>query len=112
MLQKRASAVLAFIVLLLVCACAPTTAERSAELLDKDYRTMSDQELETYYFRLNDQIARVERRSRESRVGVGAGSSSVRLGVSTGVTEREVAADLRERRNSVRQELSRRDLRP
>ncbi|NIQ92909.1 MAG: hypothetical protein GWO11_00885 [Desulfuromonadales bacterium] len=112
MLQGRALSVLGLIVLLLFCGCAPTTAQRTEELLLKDYKTMSDAELETYYFRLNDQIARVERRSRDTRVGIGVGSAPVRLGVSTGVRAPQVAEDLRERRNEVRTELSRRGLRP
>lgn len=97
--------------LVFLAACASTTGARSEALLHQDYHTLSDEELQTYYLQLNDQIARVERQARDTRVGVGIGSSPLHVGVSTGVTEHTVAEDLRERRNEVRQELSRRGLR-
>lgn len=96
---------------LLIAGCAGTSA-RTGELLKQDYQTMADQELLTYYFRLNDQIARVERESRGTSVGLGVGTGPVRVGVSQGVSRGTIADDLRERRNQVRAELSRRGLRP
>jgi hypothetical protein len=101
-------------ILLLVWGCASTGArtDRSAELLAKSYATMSDAELQTYYFQLNDQIARVERSATGTRVGAGVGSYPVRAGVSGEVPRQTVADELRDRRNLVRTEMSRRGLRP
>ncbi|MBE0597371.1 MAG: hypothetical protein IH614_08885, partial [Desulfuromonadales bacterium] len=54
--------------LLFTVGCAGQGA-RTDELLAQDYRQMSDQELLTYYYRINDQIARVEREGRGTSVG-------------------------------------------
>ncbi|MFO7983353.1 MAG: hypothetical protein R6V08_07885 [Desulfuromonadales bacterium] len=104
-------AVVSLVMLVLICGCASSTAKRSDELLLKDYQSMSDDELETYYFRLNDQIARVERKTRDTNVGEGIGNSPVKVTTSTGVEEVPMSQALRDRRNEVRQELSRRGLR-
>lgn len=98
--------------LVTTAGCAGTTARQTGELLAQDYRTMSDQELQTYFYRLNDQIARVERQARGTSVGVGLGTGPVRVGASQGVTRGTIAEDLRERRNEVRGEMSRRGLMP
>lgn len=104
-------AIVGLVVLALICGCASSTAKRSDELLVKDYKAMSDEELETYYFRLNDQIARVERKTRDTNIGEGIGNSPVQVTTSTGVEEVPMSQALRDRRNEVRQELSRRGLR-
>lgn len=102
------------IILLLVWGCASTGArtDRSPELLAKSYAAMSDAELQTYYYQLNDQIAKVERSATGSRGGAGGGSYPVRAEVSGKASGQTVADQLRDRRNEVRTEMSRRGLRP
>lgn len=109
---RRSWGLLGCILLLLVWGCASTgaRADRSAELLAKDYASMSNAELQTYYYQLNDQLARVERAAAGTRTGVADGSYSVRGGVSGDVSGPTVANELRDRRNEVRTELSRRGL--
>ncbi len=111
MTARRALPWLALATLLFVAGCASKTA-RSEELLAKDHKTLSDADLESYYFQLNDEIARVERSSSGTRVGIGIGSYPVHVGVSSGVPGRSTADELRDRRNEVREELKRRGLRP
>ena len=65
---------------------------------------MSDQELERYYRLLNDQLAGMERRARRS------GEYRQEDGMAAEASP--VVDELRQRRNAVRSELSRRDLRP
>lgn len=100
----------AFWVLLLL-ACAGT-GRHTEELLQKDYRAMANPELLTYYYQLNDQIARVERQATGTSVGLGVGSGPVRVGVSQGIGRGVIAEDLRDRRNEVRSELTVRGVRP
>lgn len=97
--------------LLLASGCA-SSSSRTAELLGREYAVMSDAELEAYYLQLNDEIARTEREATGTRVGVGVGSYPVHIGASTGVSRGSVAEELRERRNEVRLEMTRRGLRP
>lgn len=104
--------VLGTVVLLLSMIGCTGTGARTEELLSQDYTIMADQELQTYYYRLNDQIARVERQSRGTTLGVGIGTGPVRVGASQGVSRGTIADDLRERRNQVRTELTTRGLRP
>lgn len=101
-------AVLAF---LLLAGCAGVGA-RTQDLLAQDYHAMNDMEIQTYFYQLNDQIAREERAARGTSVGVGVGAGPVSVGVSQGVTRGRIADDLRDRRNEVRTELARRGLRP
>jgi hypothetical protein len=105
---RMAVAVLAF---LLLAGCAGVGA-RTQDLLAKDYHAMNDMEIQTYFHQLNDQIAREERAARGTSVGVGVGTGPVSVGVSQGVTRGRIAEDLRDRRNEVRAELSRRGLHP
>jgi hypothetical protein len=109
---RRSPAWLGCILLLLVWGCASTgaRADRSAELLAKTYASMSNAELQTYYYQLNDQLARVERAAAGARMGVAGGSAPDRGGESGEVSQPTVADQLRDRRNEVRTELSRRGL--
>lgn len=70
-------------------------------LLARDYHAMSDQELERYYRRLNDELAGMERTVRDRGEYRQQAAEANPLIV-----------DLRQRRNAVRTELSRRNLRP
>jgi hypothetical protein len=105
---RMAVAVLA---LLLLAGCAGVGA-RTQDLLSQDYHAMNDMEIQTYFYQLNDQIAREERAAGGTSVGVGVGTGPVSVGVSQGVTRARTAEDLRDRRNEVRAELARRGLRP
>ncbi len=83
------------------CALQEKEAQK---LLARDYATMSGQELESYYFRLNDQLAAMERQSRRGggwREEDGATAD-----------RNPLLQNLRQRRNAVRSELGRRGLRP
>ncbi len=111
-MQKYVGLCILMALLLLALGGCASTAQRTQELLDKNHVAMSDDELLQYNFQLNDQIAREERDARGTSVGVGLGRGPVGVGVSTGVTTRPLAGDLRDRRNEVRAELSRRGLRP
>lgn len=91
---------LALIALLLLCSCALLGPRRdvSAELLAKDYVSMSDQELQTYHHQLSDQIAKMQRAARakgDATAAEGRRDPSV-------VTETD---QLRDRWNLVRTEL-------
>jgi hypothetical protein len=108
-LQKTMAATM--LVLLVVSGCAPH-GRRTAELLEQDYKVMTDEQLLHYYYQLNDQIVRVERGQRGTSVGVGYGRAPVSIGVGTGVARGTIAEDLRDRRTEVRTELALRDLRP
>ncbi len=96
---------------LLLLGCAGT-GRQTEELLQKDYRAMSNPELLTYYYQLNDQIARVERQATGTSVGLGVNSGPVRVGVNQGISRGVIADDLRARRNEVRGELTTRGVRP
>lgn len=109
--MRTATLALLSILLLLTASCAGTSA-RTQELLEKQYQTMNDQELIAYYYQLNDQIAREERASTGTSVGLGVGRGPIGVGVSQGVSRGRIAEDLRDRRNQVRTELTRRGLQP
>lgn len=91
---------LGLIALLLLCSCALTGTRRdvSAELLAKDYVSMSDKELQTYHYQLSDQIAKLQRASRSK----GTAASAEERSDPSVQTETD---QLRERWNRVRSEL-------
>jgi hypothetical protein len=101
----------AVLALVLLAGCAGVGA-RTRDLLSQDYHAMNDMEIQTYFYQLNDQIAREERAARGTSVGVGVGTGPVSVGASQEVTRGRIAEDLRDRRNEVRAELSRRGLMP
>ncbi|MFA5515944.1 MAG: hypothetical protein WDA20_06610 [Desulfuromonadales bacterium] len=111
-MRKQRIWLLPLVLLLLLAFGCAGTGKRTQELLGQDYQTMSDTELQTYYFQLNDQIARVERAASGTSVGLGVGGGPVRVGVGQGISRGVIADDLRQRRNEVRGELSVRGLRP
>lgn len=110
-----------FLLGLLAAGCAASTARETEALLVQEYRSMNNEELLRYYFQLTDQIVRVERQGRSTGVGVGIGTgvgigsrsgAGVGVGVSRGIGGGSIAEELRERRNEVRVELSRRGVQP
>lgn len=109
--MRTAIALLISFLLLLTAACVGTGA-RTRDLLARDHQTMNDQELIAYYYQINDQIAREERSSTGTSVGLGVGRGPIGVGISQGVSRGTVAEELRDRRNEVRTELTRRGLRP
>ena len=89
-------------------------AQGAKELLNEDYKKMSNENIPCYYYSLNDEIERQEKQSGPQfgivigcfGRGVGGGS-----GVGTGGSG-YTADDLRARRIDVRLELKRRGLNP
>ena len=99
--------------------CADNKA-KTQELLAEDYHSLSNDNLTLYYYKLNDQIEVVERRRTGSSVSLGLGMGSFGhsggrsggVGVTTGGSSRDVATDLRDRRNEVKLELQHRGITP
>jgi hypothetical protein len=77
---------------------------------------MSNDNLQLYFYQLEDQIFAEESKSTSGSVSLGLGRSSYGrrggVGVSTGTTKQHVATDLRDRRNEVRLELTKRGIDP
>jgi hypothetical protein len=89
-------------------------AGKSTEFLAEDYKTMSNENILRYYYRLNDEIERQEKQSSpQFSVGIGSFGHGVGggAGVGTGGSG-YTAEDLRARRIDVRLELKRRGLNP
>ncbi len=101
----------ATLALILIVGCAGF-GNRTHDLLARDYHAMDDQEILTYYYQLDDQIAREERAVTGASVGVGVGRGPVHIGARQGVAGVRVAEDLRNRRSEVRAELAQRGLSP
>ncbi|MDX2494331.1 MAG: hypothetical protein QNK27_05170 [Desulfuromusa sp.] len=99
--------------------CADHSA-RNQELLAENYHSLSNDNLILYYYKLEDQIDVVERRKSKPSfsLGLGLGSfghssgGSAGVGVSTGGSSRDVATNLRDRRNEVKLELQHRGINP
>jgi hypothetical protein len=120
--MKTVSAVVALLVLLVslgLSGCANQTKSERGALLTQDHRTMDNDELTLYYYRLTEEIDRTERSGSGSAISIGIGGGSwgwggsgVGAGVSTttpvgggGGTD-----DLRSRRAEVRAEMQRRGM--
>ena len=103
-----------FILSVVLTGCAGTS--RTAELLATEYMAMPDDDLQLYYYQLEDQIVADERVTSGSSVSIGVGRGSYGrrggVGMSTGGTTQAVATDLRDRRNEVRMELQTRGITP
>jgi len=100
MAKNRLLGWLGLIALLLFCSCSLTGTRRdvSEQLLARDYVSMSDQELQTYYYQLSDQIAK-EQRAARTRGGTAAAQERRDSSVLTDTDQ------LRDRWNLVRTEL-------
>ena len=103
-----------FVLAVVLTSCAGSS--RTAELLATDFMTMSNDDLQLYYYQLEDQIVADERKTTGSSVSVGVGRGSYGrrggVGMSTGSSTQAVATDLRDRRNEVRLELTKRGVDP
>ena len=104
--------VLMFLVVLPGCA----GSSRTAELLATEYMTMADDDLQLYYYQLEDQIVADERKTTGGSVSIGVGGGSYGrrggIGMSSGGTTQATAPELRDRRNEVRLELQKRGITP
>lgn len=93
---------------------------KTQELLSEDFLSLSNDDLILYYYKLEDQINIVEQKRSGSSVsfGLGLGSFGRRsggsgsVGVTTGGSQRNIATDLRDRRNKVKLELQHRNITP
>lgn len=93
---------------------------KTQELLAEDYHSLSNDNLILYYYKLEDQIEVVERKRKSSSISLGLGLGSFGhssggsggIGVTTGGSKRDVATDLRDRRNQVKLELKHRGVTP
>ena len=103
-----------FIFSVVLMSCAGNA--KTKELLAKDYMAMVNDDLQLYYYQLEDQIFAEESKSSGGTVSLGMGRGSYGrhggVGVSTGSTTQHVATDLRDRRNQVKLELSKRGIDP
>ncbi len=93
-------------------------AGHSKELLGENYKTMNNEQLLEYFYRLNDEIEKQEKQTGPS-LGVGFGGIGLgrRGGIGTGVGVETggtayTADDLRQRRIEVRMEMKRRNITP
>lgn len=89
-------------------------ASQSKEMLAQDYKAMSNDQLLEYFYRLNDEIEKQEKKTGPSfGIGIGGGGRGVGggVGVGTGGTA-YTAEDLRQRRVEVRMEMKRRNINP
>jgi hypothetical protein len=120
--MKTVSAVVALLVLLVslgLSGCANQTKSERGALLTQDYRTMDNDELTLYYYRLTEEIDRTERSGSGSAISIGIGGGSwgwggsgVGAGVSTTtpVGGGSGSDELRNRRAEVRAEMQRRGM--
>jgi hypothetical protein len=115
MMSARLSAVLSLVFLIgFIAGCAG----HSSQLLDENYKTMNNEQLLEYFYRLNDEIEKQEKQTGPS-VGIGFGGFGLGrrgaigsgVGVETGGTA-YTADDLRQRRVEVRMEMKRRNITP
>ena len=86
----------------------------SKELLNEDYKKMSNENILRYYYSLNDEIERQEKQfGPQFGIGIGSFGHGVGGGASVGMGGSGYTADdLRARRIDVRLELKRRGLNP
>ncbi len=113
--------VLALLMSAAVTGCATPAKTETNALLTQDYRTMDNDELLLYYYRLTEEIDRVERSGPSSSVGIGiggggwswggGGGTGVGVGVSgSAPVGKPGTDDLRNRRAEVRAEMQRRNM--
>lgn len=103
-------AMLIVVALFLVFGCA----NKTKELLAEDYQKMSNDDLLRYFYRLNDEIERIEKQS-GPQVSIGIGGFGSHTGGGVGVSSGSTgytAEELRARRIDVRMDLKKRGLVP
>ncbi len=89
-------------------------ASQSKEILAENYKSMTDEKLLEYFYRLNDEIEKQEKQTGPSfGIGIGGGSRGGGGGIAVGTGGTGYTAeDLRQRRVEVRMELKRRNINP
>ncbi len=98
-------------VLLLLIGCAGNRND----ILDQDPTGMSDEALLTYYYQLDEEIAKCARQTDRSAVGIGTGFGGQGIGFGFGISQgigNCDADELRQRRVDVRLQLQKRGLTP
>ncbi len=116
---RQLSILIFAIILGLLFGCADHSAVNK-ELLSQNYQTLSDDDLTLYYYKLKDQIKVVERDQNNSSISLGfgmgsygsSGGRSGGAGVTTSGGHTDAATHLRDRRNEVKLEMKKRDLKP
>ena len=97
--------------LFLFIGCAGT----GNDILDQDPTGMSDEALLTYYYQLDEEIAKCARQTDRSAVGIGTGFGRQGIGFGFGISQgigNCDADELRQRRVAVRLQLQKRGLTP
>jgi hypothetical protein len=100
-----------FPALFLIIGCAGT----GNDILDQDPTAMTDEALLTYYYQLEEEIAKCERQSNRPSVGIGTGFGGQGIGFGFGISQgigNCNADELRQRRVDVRLQLQKRGLTP
>ncbi len=118
-LLKLSIILLSLLLMGFLSGCANHKA-KTQELLVENYHGLSNDNLTLYYYKLEDQIEVVERKRSGSSISLGLGLGSFGhssggsggIGVTTGGSKRDVATDLRDRRNKVKLELQHRGITP
>jgi hypothetical protein len=111
--KKTAAFSFLLITLLMFLACTP---DISRQLMAEDFHKMNNEELLRYFYRVNDEIERLDRQSVGSGVGVGIGTfghgGGFGVGYGAPAYDSTAADDLKKRRIDVRLELKKRGLSP
>jgi hypothetical protein len=103
---------------LLLAACAKPARD---QLLEENYKAMTDTGLVRYFYDLDDAIEACEYRSRPDNGGVGmsvgggwwsGGGAGLGLGVTRDSQDHCDSTELRQRRTDVRMEMDRRGVKP
>ncbi|MFH2011480.1 MAG: hypothetical protein ABIJ37_02055 [Pseudomonadota bacterium] len=108
--QRIILSLFSIVAVFIVFGCASVTKE----LLAEDYKTMSNDDLLRYFYRLNDEIESSEKES-GPRVSIGIGSFGRHIGGALGINTGSggsTAEELRARRIDVRMELNKRGITP
>jgi hypothetical protein len=112
-MKTRENIILAMLIVLavfLVFGCA----NKTKELLAEDFQKMSDDDLLRYFYRLNDEIERIEKQP-GPQVGIGIGGFGRHTGGGVGISSGSTgytAEELRARRIDVRMDLKKRGIVP
>jgi hypothetical protein len=107
--------IIIFITILLGLSLAANCKTASKEILTRDYMAMSDDDLLRYFYDLDDEIAKCEKKSGGSSVGLGTGIGigpvGIGLGASRGISGCKTD-ELRKRRTEVRMQLKKKEINP
>jgi len=108
--QNIILSLLIIVAVFLVFGCA----NKTKELLAEDYQKMSNDDLLRYFYRLNDEIERIEKQP-GPQVSIGMGGFGSHTGGGVGISSGSTgyaAEELRTRRIDVRMDLKKRGIVP